>query len=65
MTRPADDPDADSESMSIPASESLRARMREFIADNGGDIDLKTARQIDAEGNNLSAVVIEDRDERV
>jgi hypothetical protein len=65
MTRPIDDTDVDSESMSIPPSGSLRTQMCEFVADNGADIDLKTARQVDAEGNNLFAVVIEDRGERV
>jgi hypothetical protein len=65
MTRPIDDTDVDSESMSIPPSGSLRTQMWEFVADNGTDIDLKTARQVDAEGNNLFAVVIEDRGERV
>ena len=66
MSRLTDDTGGDVEpTVLISEGDALQARMREFIADNGGDIDLKTARQVDAEGDDLSTIVIDSRDERV
>jgi len=66
MSRPTDDAGVDAEpTVSMSEGDSLQARMRAFVADNGADIDLKAARQVDAEGDDLSTVVIDSRDERV
>ena len=66
MSRPTDDLGVDPEyTVSSPDGASLRDRMRAFITDNGGDVDLKTARQVDADGEDLSTIIIDSRDERV
>jgi len=43
----------------------LRERMRQFVADHGADAELETVRVEAVEGDDLSKVVIEDRDERL
>ena len=65
MSRPTDDPGGDPEYTVSPDGASLREQMREFIANTDGDVDLKTARQIETEGEDLSTIVIDGRDERV
>ena len=66
MSRPTDDHGVGPEyTVSLPDSASLRERMRAFVSDNGGDVDLKTARQVDADGEDMSTIIIDNRDERV
>ena len=65
MSRPTDDPGGDPEYTVSPDGASLREQMREFIANREGNVDLKTARQIETDGEDLSTIVIDGRDERV
>jgi|APHM01.1.fsa_nt_gi hypothetical protein len=65
MSRPTDDAGGDPEYTVSPDGASLRERMREFIADTGDDVNLKTARQIETDSEDLSTIVIDGRDERV
>lgn len=43
----------------------LRERMRQFLTDHGADADLETIRAEAVEGEDLSEVVVEDREERL
>jgi len=43
----------------------LRDRMRHFADEHAGDTDLKRVRQLDADGESLSRLVIDDREERL
>jgi hypothetical protein len=65
MSRPTDDTGVDPEYTVSLDGASLRERMREFIVDTEGNADLKTARQIATDGEDLSTIVIDSRDERV
>lgn len=65
MSRPTDNAGGDPEYTVSPDGASLREQMREFIADSGDDVDLKTARQRVTNGEDLSSIVIDGRDERV
>jgi len=42
----------------------LRERMQQFISEHGGEADLKQVRMDVEGGENLSEIVIEDREER-
>lgn len=43
----------------------LRQRMQQFVEEHGDDTDLKTARKDAGDGEALSDIVIEQREERL
>lgn len=43
----------------------LRQRMQEFVSEHGEQTDLKQARRAVQDGDTLSDIVIEDREERL
>lgn len=43
----------------------LRDRMHRFVEEHDDGADLKTARQLDTDGETLSSIVIDDREERL
>jgi len=66
MSDTAEDPDFQVEHLlNKSKTRSLRERMREFVAEHDGPADLKQLREDVADGDDLSDIVVEDRDERL